>query len=89
MTDPKPMTGPQHVREALRLAALAEASTWDGVNAPSDEQRYRMLIRAQLHANLARTAAMVDSQWYSGEVESRSDSDRDAWHEVFAVRTGL
>ncbi|MEV1013837.1 hypothetical protein AB0I89_24090 [Micromonospora sp. NPDC049801] len=87
MADDLPnLTGPQHVEEALRLADLAEQPTWDGVNRPSDEQRYRLLMRAHLHADLARTAAMVDAQWYSDGTESRSDTDRDAWHNAFSVK---
>ncbi|MFF0822472.1 hypothetical protein ACFYUR_19085 [Micromonospora haikouensis] len=81
MTD-TPMTGPDHVREALRLADLADKP---GLG-PSDEQRYRMLMRAHLHANLARTAAMVDAQLYIDGTSSRSGQSVDAWHEVFAVQ---
>ncbi|MFG2046068.1 hypothetical protein ACGFIW_01390 [Micromonospora sp. NPDC048935] len=80
------LTGPQHVKEALRLAEQAEQPTWDGVNRPSDEQRYRMLMRAHLHANLARTAAMVDSHHYSdGSVRQDGDTRR-AWHQTFSVK---
>lgn len=88
---PTPMTGPEHVAEALRLAGLAEQPYLDspggnGTYRPTDEQRYRMLMRAHLHANLARTAAMVDKrQWNDGSV-TRSDKDEQAWHDTFGVR---
>ncbi|QKW15439.1 hypothetical protein [Verrucosispora sp. NA02020] len=90
MTDPKPMTGPEHVCEALRLAALADQKDHllpggNGTYNPTDAQRDRWLMRAHLHANLARTAAMVDTYRYSDTGEIRSQSSRNAWHEVFAV----
>lgn len=83
------MTGPQHVREALRLADLAEQDhiplAAGGTYTPTDEQRYRLLMRAHLHANLARTAAMVDAHRFNGGEEHRDADTRRAWHDVFAV----
>ncbi|MEV5211273.1 hypothetical protein AB0K35_27755 [Micromonospora sp. NPDC053740] len=79
------LTGPQHVELALQLADLAEQPTWED-GKPSDAQRDRMLMRAHLHANLARTAAMVDGQrWNDGSV-SQNDDVRRAWHDVFSVK---
>ncbi|WP_328344679.1 hypothetical protein [Micromonospora sp. NBC_00421] len=83
------MTGPEHVAEALRLADLAEQPHWDDLADPSDEHRYRMLMRAHLHANLARTAAMVDGKRYSDgtrSFESRDGWQREAWHKTFGVQ---
>lgn len=79
------LTGAQHVKEALRLADLAEQPMWDDV-VPSDERRYRMLMRAHLHANLARTAAMVDNHRYSDGSVSQDVDTRRAWHRVFSVK---
>lgn len=84
------MTGPDHVREALRLADLAEQQHIDlpggnGACTPSDEQRHRLLMHAHLHASLAHTAAMVDSRRYNDGTVSRDRQVERAWHEVFNV----
>lgn len=83
------MTGPEHVHEALRLAGYAEQEKWAtewGEFTPTDEQRDRVMMRAHLHASLARTAAMVDTiRWSDGSIARRSQ-EQDAWHEVFGVR---
>lgn len=84
-TDRTNLTGPQHVELALQLADLAEQRTWEE-GEPSDEQRYRMLMRAHLHANLARTAAMVDGRRFDDGSVRQSADVRRAWHEVFAVK---
>ncbi|GGM27690.1 hypothetical protein GCM10011608_10620 [Micromonospora sonchi] len=93
MTDPKPMTGPEHVKEALRLADLADQKEHalpggNGYYTPTDAQRDRWLMRAHLHANLARTAAMVDTRRFNDGTQIRSRSDEQAWHEVFAAGGG-
>lgn len=80
------LTGPQHVEVALHLADLAEQPTWDD-GEPTDEQRYRMLMRAHLHANLARTAAMVDTTRWGDGTEHRDGDTRRAWHNVFSVKS--
>lgn len=78
MTDQTPMTGPDHVREALRLSREA-GSTGD-----RDLAQVKAL-RAQVHATLAQTAATVDKKrWNDGSV-TRSRQDEQAWHKVFAV----
>ncbi|MFI6228689.1 hypothetical protein ACIBCR_15410 [Micromonospora echinospora] len=87
--DPKPMTGPEHVREALRLADYADQEEWPlphgGYERPTDEQRYRKLMRAHLHANLARTAALVDARHWNDGTVSRDRAEQEAWHRVFSV----
>lgn len=89
-----PMTGPDHVREALRLEALAEKEKWaDSCGYPfdpTDAERDRALMRAHLHASLARTAAMVDATtWGAGSSGGprtyRDRATQDAWHELFGV----
>ncbi len=77
MTDPTPMTGPQHVQEALRLSDLAQGQ--------NSELAQCNLIRAQVHAILANTAAMVDKRRYNDGSEVRDHGQEDAWHRVFAV----
>lgn len=90
------MDGPEHVREALRLAELAEQERWETNADPSDDERHRMLLRAHLHASLARTAALTDSTTWSswsnkdGMDVKRTYRDRatqDAWHEQFDVKS--
>lgn len=84
--DPKPMTGPEHVREAMRLATLANAEKWPMAHGdfdrPTEDERHRALATAQIHATLAQTAALFDAARYAaqpGEVHM-------GWAEVFNVR---
>lgn len=93
--DSKQMTGPAHAREALRLADQAEQTTLPlqhgGSYIPSADERHRMLLRAHLHASLARTAALTDVFVYrdgkGNTTAQRGQATQDAWHELFDVKS--
>ncbi|MFB6392682.1 hypothetical protein [Polymorphospora lycopeni] len=90
----EPVTGPEHAAEALRLGKLANARYWDRTDRwadnpnaipggsryePTEDERYRMLVTAHLHASLARTAALLNA----AEVRPGSTWIRQAWNKVF------
>lgn len=84
------MTGPDHAREALRLAEHSKRPTWtlpqSGAEyTPTEDARHRVLMEAHLHASLARTAALVDSESYSDGTVHRSNAARIEWHDLFNV----
>jgi hypothetical protein len=72
------MTGPEHYREAERLAEMGELD-----NYPGEAERYlRDIARAQVHATLALAAATALGR--EGEGRTQPSKDKAAWFDAAA-----
>ncbi|MEV7871468.1 hypothetical protein AB0P17_36455 [Streptomyces sp. NPDC088124] len=72
-------TGPQHYREAERLAALAHHFTYGDVGDPVTGAA--LATEAQAHATLALAAATAQSASVDGDPDSgMPPADISAWH---------
>lgn len=85
------MTGPQHAREALRLAEYSKQPAWTNADnqphTPTEDERHRVLTEAHLHASLARTAALTDAIVWAGEGPLHRTRDaQNAWDDTFDTR---
>lgn len=78
------MTGPEHYREAERLAAMAHRFTYGDANNPAVGAA--LAAEAQVHATLALTAATAMQAAVDGSEPGMGSAEFHEWYQAAGVK---